>query len=65
MSGPESVHTGPSLGGNLVRAFPVGGEFVMFLCACYGFQVTKNKITGPNRLQPYYTIMEACDAKLV
>jgi len=53
------------LGDNLVWGFPVGGEFAMFRCTCYGFHATKNKITYPNRLQPYYTIMEAHDAELV
>jgi len=46
----EVVRTGPNLGGNLVRVFPVVGEFAMFPCACYGFHAMKNKITYLNRL---------------
>ena len=50
---------------HLVWAFPVGGEFAMFPCVCYGFHAMKNKITYLNRLQLYCTVIEARDTELV
>ena len=65
IGGQETIRARPYLSDDLIWAFLVGCELIMFACICYGFRVVKNKVSNLDWLQLHCSVMEMRNAKLM